>query len=144
MLQEGWGSTEMGPSATVMPKDRTGAGKSCVGRLVPLTRLRVVTEDGVEAGSDEVGEHTLGAGHDSVRQSVSRRQLKLGLLHYTRKDLEAARDAGAPLQIQVLGLASIAADVTPELARAAIASVEVLGAFQASAAVKAALADRTS
>jgi hypothetical protein len=81
---------------------------------------------------------------DAVRQSVARRQLKLGLSHYTRQDLEAARDAGTPLHIQVLGLATIASDVTPELARAAIASVQVLGAFQASPAVKAALADRTT
>ena len=81
---------------------------------------------------------------DTVRQSVTRRQLKLGLSHYTRQDLEAARDAGTPLHIQVLGLASIGIDVTPELARAAIASVQILGAFQASAAVKAALADRTT
>jgi Arc/MetJ-type ribon-helix-helix transcriptional regulator len=83
--------------------------------------------------------------HDeAVRQSAARRQLKLGLSHYTSRDLEAARDQGKPLHIQVLGLASIASDVTPELARAAIASVQVLGAFQASPAVKAALADRTS
>lgn len=81
--------------------------------------------------------------HDeALRQSTARRRLRLGLSHYTARDLEAARDGGAPLHIQVLGLASIAADVTPELARAAIASVEVLGAFQASAAVKSALADR--
>ena len=53
------------------------------------------------------------------------------------------RAAGQPLDIRVLGLASIAADVTPDLARAAIASVSVLGALQASPAVKAALADRT-
>jgi Arc/MetJ-type ribon-helix-helix transcriptional regulator len=79
---------------------------------------------------------------EALRQSTARRQLRLGLSHYTARDLEAARDAGALLHIQVLGLASIAADVTPELARAAIASVEVLGAFQASASVKAALADR--
>jgi len=79
---------------------------------------------------------------EAVRHSTARRQLKLGLTHYTARDLEAARDAGEPLHIQVLGLASLAADVTPELARAAIASVEVLGAFQASPAVKAALADR--
>jgi hypothetical protein len=46
------------------------------------------------------------------------------------------------LQIQVLGLASIADDVSPELARATIDSVVVLGALHASAAVKAALADR--
>jgi Arc/MetJ-type ribon-helix-helix transcriptional regulator len=80
---------------------------------------------------------------DAVRRSVDRKRLELGLSHYTRRDLEAARDAGAPLHIQVLGLASVAPDVTPELARAAIASVQVLGAFHASPEVKAALADRT-
>jgi Arc/MetJ-type ribon-helix-helix transcriptional regulator len=80
---------------------------------------------------------------EALRQSVARRKLNLGLTHYTLQDLEAARDAGSPLHIQILGLASIAGDVTPELARAAIASVQVLGAFHASPAVKAALADRT-
>ncbi len=79
---------------------------------------------------------------EAVKQSVSRKRLQLGLSYYSRQTLEAARDAGMPIDIQVLGLASIALDVTPDLARAAIASVEVLGAFQASPAVKAALADR--
>ena len=79
---------------------------------------------------------------DAVRQAVTRKSVDLGLRHYTRADLEAARDAGQTLHIRVLGLASIAQDVTPELARAAIASVSVLGALHASAAVKAALADR--
>ena len=80
---------------------------------------------------------------DVVRQSVARKSLDLGLRHYTRGDLEAALRIGDTLRINVLGLASIALDVTPELARAAIASVKVLGALHASAAVKAALADRT-
>ena len=80
---------------------------------------------------------------DVVRQSAARKSLDLGLRHYSREDLEAARDAGTRLHINVLGLARIAADVTPELARDAIASVVVLGALHASAAVKAALADRT-
>jgi ribbon-helix-helix protein len=66
----------------------------------------------------------------------------LGVRHYTQRDLEAARAAGRRLQIRVLGLASIAEDVSPELALATIESVEVLGALRASAAVKAALADR--
>jgi hypothetical protein len=47
------------------------------------------------------------------------------------------------LEINVLGLATIAPDVTPQLARATIASVAVLGAFHASPEVKAVLADRT-
>lgn len=80
---------------------------------------------------------------DATRQSVIRRSLDLGLRHFSREDLEAARAAGERLDIRVLGLASIAADVTPELAQAAIASISVLGTLQASAAVKAALADRT-
>lgn len=80
---------------------------------------------------------------DATRQSVIRRSLDLGLRRFSREDLEAARTAGERLDIRVLGLASIAADVTPELAQAAIASISVLGTLQASAAVKAALADRT-
>lgn len=77
-----------------------------------------------------------------LRQAVTRKSVDLGLRHFSRADLEAARDAGQMLDIRVLGLATIAADVTPELARAAIASVTVLGALHASASVKAALADR--
>jgi Arc/MetJ-type ribon-helix-helix transcriptional regulator len=79
---------------------------------------------------------------DVVRRSVERKSLDLGLRHYSREDLEAARAAGQMLHIQVLGLASIARDVTPELARDTIASITVLGALHASPAVKAALADR--
>ena len=80
---------------------------------------------------------------DATRQSVSRRTLQLGLSHYTTADLEAARQRGEMLHINVLGLATVAPDVTPELARATIASVTVLGAFHASAEVREALADRT-
>jgi len=79
---------------------------------------------------------------ETTKQSVARKSVELGLRHYSRDDLETARSAGQTLHIRVLGLASIAQDVTPELARATIASVEVLGALHASAAVKAALRDR--
>lgn len=80
---------------------------------------------------------------DVVRQTVARKAFVLGLQHYTRQDLEAVQAAGERLQIQVLGMASIADDVSPELARATIDSLVVLGALRASPAVKAALADRT-
>jgi Arc/MetJ-type ribon-helix-helix transcriptional regulator len=79
---------------------------------------------------------------EATKQSVSRRSLDLGLRHYGREELEAARAAQRPLDIRVLGLVTIAPDVTPDLARAAIASISVLGTLQASPAVKAALADR--
>jgi Arc/MetJ-type ribon-helix-helix transcriptional regulator len=77
-----------------------------------------------------------------VKTSVARQQLDLGLRRYSREDLEMARNSKKTLHIQVLGLAIIAADVTPELARETIASVHVLGALQASPEVKAALRDR--
>jgi Arc/MetJ-type ribon-helix-helix transcriptional regulator len=61
---------------------------------------------------------------DVTKQSVARKSLDLGLRHYTRHDLEAARAAGQML------------------ASTTIASVVVLGALHASPAVKAVLADR--
>jgi Arc/MetJ-type ribon-helix-helix transcriptional regulator len=80
--------------------------------------------------------------NDAVRQSVARYRLDIGLRLYSRQDLEAAAAEGETLHIQVLGLAIIGADVPPELARATIGSLQVLGALQASTAVKAALSDR--
>lgn len=79
---------------------------------------------------------------DVVKQVVARKTLVLGIQHFTADDLRAVQASGEALQIRVLGLATIALDVTPELALAAIDSVVVLGALHASAAVKAALAGR--
>ena len=79
---------------------------------------------------------------EAVRQSVARKTLVLGVQHYTRRELEAVRASGGKLQINVLGLASIADDVTPDLALATIDSLVVLGALRASPEVKRALAGR--
>ena len=80
---------------------------------------------------------------DVVSESLVRHTLELGLRDFTRHDLELVRDAGQKLSIKVVGLARIANDVTPELAADTIETIEVLGALQASAEVKAILADRT-
>ncbi|MBA3535145.1 MAG: CopG family transcriptional regulator [Tatlockia sp.] len=83
------------------------------------------------------------SGHaDFVKQTIARKSLVLGLQAYSRAELEEVQASGQKLQIQVLGLASIAMDVTAELAMATIESITVLGALHASAAVKAALAGR--
>ena len=79
---------------------------------------------------------------EEVMQTVARKTLVLGLEHYTRRDLEAMREAGETLVIRVLGLASIDEDVDPELARETISSLTVLGALRAGPAVKSALKDR--
>jgi Arc/MetJ-type ribon-helix-helix transcriptional regulator len=79
----------------------------------------------------------------AVQDTVARRTLTLGTRHYSRGELEELRAAGRMIDVRVLGLATIAHDVAPDLALATIASVEVLGAFRAPPAVKAALAPRT-
>ncbi|MBK9363879.1 MAG: CopG family transcriptional regulator [Rubrivivax sp.] len=79
---------------------------------------------------------------DALQQVVARKTLVLGLQHFSADDLRAVQARGEKLQVRVLGLASFAPDVTPELALATIASIDVLGALHASPAVKAALATR--
>ncbi len=81
---------------------------------------------------------------DVVKITVVRNTLDLGLRSFSRADLEKVRDANEQLQLNVLGLITIASDVTADLARATISSITVLGALHASAEVKAALADRIS
>jgi Arc/MetJ-type ribon-helix-helix transcriptional regulator len=80
---------------------------------------------------------------DAIRETVVRKRFVTGLQRYSRSELERVVAAGERLEIHVLGLATLEDDVTPELARAAIASIQVLGAFIASPAVRDALADRT-
>ena len=79
---------------------------------------------------------------EAIKKSVVRQTLDLGIRHYAREDLESVRKAGRRLRINVLGLATIADDVTPKLALDTIESITVLGALHASPAVKTALADR--
>jgi Arc/MetJ-type ribon-helix-helix transcriptional regulator len=81
---------------------------------------------------------------EPVETIVSRRELVLGVEHLSRDTLERLRDAGQVMDLRVLGLATIADDVPPELASATIARVEVLGAFRATPSVKAALSSRTT
>jgi Arc/MetJ-type ribon-helix-helix transcriptional regulator len=79
---------------------------------------------------------------EEVKRTVARRTLVLGLQHFGKAELERVAAAGEMLEIHVVGLARIADDVSPKLALATIRSIEVLGAFHASAAVRKALADR--
>src|ERR1700734_1826903 len=79
---------------------------------------------------------------DTAKKAVSRLTLELGLRTFARQDLEAVQAAGERLKIRVLGLVVIADDVTPDLARATIESITVLGALHPSAEIRPALPDR--
>ncbi|MBA4115415.1 MAG: CopG family transcriptional regulator [Rubrobacter sp.] len=114
--------------------------------LVDLGQVDLLVQEGFYSNRTDfirtAIRNQISAHAEEVRQTVARKTLVLGLQHYTRHDLEAVQAAGEMLEIKVLGLASIADDVLPELALATIDSLVVLGAFRASPAVKAALASR--
>ncbi len=135
-------------STSLEPRQRTGETEKMTVNVgvVDLGHVDLLVQEGFYSNRSDLIRtalrNQLALHADTLKQTVLRRTLTVGLQHYSRADLEQAVAAGQRLQVQVLGLARIADDVPPELARAAIASVTVLGAFQASAAVRLALSDR--
>ena len=113
---------------------------------VDLGRIDLLVREGFYANRSDFIRQAIRARLDGhaveLREAASRMEVELGVRRYGVAELEARRDAGRPLHVRVLGLAAIASDVTPELARAAIGSLTVLGTLQASAEVRRALADR--
>jgi len=140
MLQGWYGDGEMGAELEKTEKVTLNLG------VVDLGEIDLLVREGFYANRTDfiriAIRAQLATRATAVEQTVARRTLVLGTRRYSRRDLEQIRAAGQTVEIRVLGLASIAEDVPAELARATIAAVEVLGAFHASAAVKAALADR--
>jgi Arc/MetJ-type ribon-helix-helix transcriptional regulator len=115
---------------------------------VDLGRIDLLVQDGFYSNRSDMirtAIRNLIDGHgDVVAKSIERHTMELGLRDYSVADLQALRDAGEVLHVKVVGLARIAADVTPELALATIGSIRVLGALQASAEVKMAISDRVT
>ncbi len=113
---------------------------------VDLGRIELLVQEGFYANrSDFIRaaiRRQLDLHGDVIGVTIERHTLDLGLRDYTRSDLEACLAANEMLHIKIVGLVRIAADVPPELARATIASITVLGGLQASAEVKKILADR--
>jgi Arc/MetJ-type ribon-helix-helix transcriptional regulator len=114
--------------------------------LIDLGRIDLLVQEGFYSNRTDfirsAIRNQLGTHAGELAQSISRHTLELGLRDYSVADLEAIQAAGETLHVRVIGLVRIARDVTPELARTTIASITVLGALQASAEVKRALADR--
>lgn len=113
---------------------------------VDLGRIDLLVQEGFYSNRTDfirtAIRNQLGVEGEVVRQSIIRHTLELGLRDYSKADLEAVKADGERLHIKVVGLARIAPDVTPDLALATIQSITVLGALQASADLKSALADR--
>ena len=135
-------------STPIEPRQRTGETEKMTVNVgvVDLGHVDLLVQEGFYSNRSDLMRtalrNQLALHADSVRQAVVRRTLMVGLQHYSRADLERVVAAGQRLQVQVVGLARIADDVPPELAREAIESVTVLGSFQASPAVRRALSGR--
>ena len=135
-------------SETRTPRERVPESEKITINLgyVDLGRIDLLVQDGFYSNRTDFIRTAirgqLGIHADEVARSLERRTLDLGLREIGVADLEAARAAGEELHLKVVGLLRIMPDVRPELARATIGSITVLGALQASAELKAALADR--
>ena len=135
-------------NTTIEPRQRAGETEKMTVNVgvVDLGQVDLLVQEGFYSNRSDLIRtalrNQLALHADTVKQTVARRTLTVGLQHFSRADLETVVAAGQQLQVQVVGLARIADDVSPELACAAIQSVTVLGAFQASAAVRRALSDR--
>jgi Arc/MetJ-type ribon-helix-helix transcriptional regulator len=132
----------------IEPKPRVGETEKMTINLavVDLGQIDLLVQEGFYSNRSDLVRtairNQIALHSDTLKQTVARRELKLGLQEWNKASLERVQAAGERLQIQVVGLARIANDVSPELARATIESVSVLGAFHASAEVRRALADR--
>jgi Arc/MetJ-type ribon-helix-helix transcriptional regulator len=86
---------------------------------------------------NQLDRHTL-----EIQQAVVRHSYVIGVLTYDRKDLERYKARGEQLEIHLIGFLTLANDIPPELAEEVIHAIQLRGIFQASEAVKAALAGR--
>lgn len=134
----------LSPKALKPPDEKLTLNVGCV----DLGQIDLLVQEGFYANRTDLIRtairNQIATHADVVRQVVTRKSIVLGIQQFTAADLEQVRASGQQLQIRVLGLAVIAPDVTPELALATIESLVVLGALQASPAVKAALVGRLS
>ena len=114
--------------------------------FVDLGQIDLLVQEGFYANRTDLIRtairNQIAAHAEAVQQVLRRRMLVLGIHHLDAAQLEAVRARGERLDVRVLGLLTVAADVTPELALQTINSIVVLGSLHATPPLKAALAER--
>ena len=109
-------------------RDRAGETEKITIHLgyVDLGHIDLLVQDGFYSNRTDfirtAIRNRLAAHAEDVKKSIVRHTLGLGLRHFTRSDLEAVKAAGEKLHIKVVGLTSIAPDVSPALALETIES----------------------
>jgi len=112
---------------------------------VDLGRVDLLVEEGFYSNRSDFIRTSirkeLDVHRDMVVQVVSRKTMVIGVVKYTRQDLEKAKAKGVSYDIKVVGTVILDKDISPELARASIGRLKVYGILRASPEVKDALAD---
>src|SRR6187200_3603458 len=105
-----------GGGRTVAEVDRSEKVTINIG-LVDLGQIDLLVDEGFYANRTDfirtAIRRQLESRSDSVNKTVVRRALTLGTQHYGRRELEELRLAGRMIDLRVLGLATIADDVSP-------------------------------
>lgn len=113
--------------------------------VVELGKIDVLVEEGFYANRSDFIRAAirtqLGTHAAAMDQITTRKAFVLGVLELDADHLRKKVAQGEVMSIKVIGLLTIADDVTPDLALAALGSVTVRGTFNAPAAVRAALAE---
>lgn len=116
--------------------------------VVDLGKIDLLVEEGFYSNRTDflrtAVRNQLGYHDESLKQSVTRKSMALGVLHYGTKGLKERAAKGEMIDCRVVGMLVIDEDVTPELATAVFRSIKVFGVMKANKAVKVALADRIS
>ena len=77
-----------------------------------------------------------------IQQSVTRHSFVIGVVSFSKADLEKRKQKGKKLSLSVIGVLHLDDDIPVDLALEIIEEIKLRGMFNASEAVKAALADR--
>lgn len=113
---------------------------------VDLGRIDLLTEEGFYSNRTDfirtAIRKEIDLHREIVEKTVARRMFVVGILSYSKKNLEQHEKKNEKVDIHVVGAVHLSRDVTPELARKTISSLKVRGILRAGDEVKEALADR--
>lgn len=111
--------------------------------VVDLGQIDVLVEEGYYSSRTDflrtAARAQLEKQSEALNQIVRRRGLTIGVVHLSRAELEGYFQKGESLDLRLVGMLAIDAEVPPQLAGAVIRNLQVYGVVRATRAVRSAL-----
>lgn len=108
--------------------------------VVDIGKIELLVENGFYSNRTDFIKSAVRRALDShdltVNRAIESKHYVAGITTFNRAYLEKARDKGQRLDVRIIGLASFAADVTPELVRESVGSFKVYGVVRATQEIK--------